>query len=246
MDPANKDLYQIILIGAGILVAILVYFVVAIIRQQRKVYHWQQDRIAAEITTLENERKRIAADLHDELGPVLSAVRLQINHLEPEDETEKMVLARSTSQIDEVIQRFREISYDLMPNTLLRKGLSRAVEEFAEKMQLANGLNINFSGEEQRMQPEKELNVFRIVQEIVHNTIKHARAGSLVIELRFRNNKMLLYTKDDGLGFDYREKEQRGGLGLLNLQSRVALLKGNLQLDTQPGKGTVYNIEIPV
>ena len=136
MDPANKDLYQIILIGADILVAILVYFVVAIIRQQRKVYHWQQDRIAAEITTLENERKRIAADLHDELGPVLSAVRLQINHLEPEDETEKMVLARSTSQIDEVIQRFREISYDLMPNTLLRKGLSRAVEEFAEKMQL--------------------------------------------------------------------------------------------------------------
>jgi two-component system, NarL family, sensor kinase len=90
------------------------------------------------------------------------------------------------------------------------------------------------------------LNVFRIVQEIVHNTIKHARAGSLVIELRFRNNKMLLHTKDDGLGFDYREKEQRGGLGLLNLQSRVALLKGDLQLDTQPGKGTTYHIEIPV
>jgi signal transduction histidine kinase len=247
MHPENQQLYKIILTGAGILLAVLAYFIIAVIRQQRKVYKWQQARIAAEITILENERRRIAADFHDELGPILSAVRLQVNHLEPADETEKIVLDKSSSQIDEVIKRFREISYNLLPNTLVRKGLVTAIEEYAAKMQNTNGLQISFTGSIDRMDADKEVNIYRIIQEVVHNTIKHARATKLAILFSIDNGQLVLKTKDDGVGFNYNEMEAKGGgLGLLNLQSRVDVLNGNLIVNTQPGKGTEFIIQIPV
>jgi two-component system, NarL family, sensor kinase len=247
MYAENKELFIVILVGAGILLAVLIYFVLAVMRQQRRVYRWQQERIAAEITTLENERKRIASDLHDELGPVLSAVRLQINHLEPADETEKVILDKSTGQIDEVIKRFREISYDLLPNTLVRKGLDSAIAEFIDKMQGINGLDIVVAGTIGRLPEEKEINIYRIIQEIVHNTIKHARAGKLQISLERNSNQLLLRTKDDGVGFSYEMMDSHnGGLGLLNLQSRADVLNAELIVQTKQGKGTCFEIKITV
>jgi two-component system, NarL family, sensor kinase len=247
MHPENQQLYKIILTGAGILLAVLAYFIITVVKQQRKIYKWQQARIAAEITTLENERRRIAADFHDELGPILSAVRLQVNHLEPVDETEKIVLDKSSSQIDEVIKRFREISYNLLPNTLVRKGLVTASEEYIAKMQNANGLQISLSGNVERMDSEKEVNIYRIIQEIVHNTIKHARANKLEILFSTSGKQLVIKTNDDGIGFNYSEMEAKaGGLGLLNLQSRVDVLNGNLIVNTLPGKATEFIIQIPV
>lgn len=208
---------------------------------------WQKARIKAEIDTLENERKRIAGDLHDELGPILSAVKLQINHLEPEDETEKIVLEKSSSQIDEIIQRFREISYDLLPNTLVRKGLTKAVDEFIGKMSDANKIKFQFKYPGGLIvQKEKEINIYRIIQEIIHNTIKHARASSLVIELYQKNNLLILQTEDDGIGFNYKALQiESSGLGLLNIQSRVSVLNAQLTVNSEPGKGTSFQVIIP-
>jgi signal transduction histidine kinase len=240
-------MFNVVLISAVILSAIIIYFIIAVVRQQRKVMKWQHARIAAEITTLENERKRIAGDLHDELGPILSAVKLQVNHLEPTDETEKTILERSSNQIDEVIKRFREISYDLLPNTLIRKGLVKATEEFIGRMSEARQLKIEFTSDDTRLPEEKEVNIYRIIQEIVHNTVKHARATFLKIEIQKRGGNLVISTKDDGIGFNYEEKNSSGGgLGLLSLQSRVEVLNGNMQVLTSPGKGTSFIIEIPV
>jgi len=122
MFNQTKDLALLVFVSSTILIAIVVYFLYTFVREQRKIMKWQQARIAAEIETLENERKRIATDLHDEIGPVLSAVKLQINHLEPQEEVEKAILDKSSNQIDFIIQKFRDISYNLLPNTLVRKG----------------------------------------------------------------------------------------------------------------------------
>ncbi len=100
MFNQTKDLAVTIILSSVLVITIIVYFLYTFIRQQRKILKWQQARIAAEIETLEAERKRIATDLHDEIGPVLSAVKLQINHLEPVEEQEQMVLQKSSSQID--------------------------------------------------------------------------------------------------------------------------------------------------
>jgi two-component system, NarL family, sensor kinase len=243
----EEEVFDAVLISAIIVALIIIFFIISITREHKKVLNWQQARIAAEINTLENERKRIADDLHDELGPLLSAIKLQINHLEPVDETEVAVLEKSSEQIDSIIQRFREISYDLLPNTLVRKGLIKATEEFISKLKPLHPLDISFTHCEFTLLPEREINLYRILQEIIHNTVKHARATALSISIQKNNKMLLLKTKDDGIGFNYSEKTQIArGLGLLSIQSRVELLGGQLLVTSQPGAGTIFEIEMPL
>ena len=240
-------MFNAVLISAVILILIISFFIISIVSEHRRVVKWQQARIAAEINTLENERKRIANDLHDELGPLLSAIKLQINHLEPTDETETAVLEKSSNQIDSIIQRFREISYDLLPNTLVRQGLIKATEEFISKLKPIHPLDIFFSYVDFTLLPEREINLYRILQEIIHNTVKHARATTLNISIQKNNKTLLLKTKDDGIGFNYSEKTQiASGLGLLSIHSRVELLGGQLLVTSQPGSGTIFEIEMPL
>lgn len=240
-------MFNVVVIAAAIVAVIIAFFVFSVVREHKKVLKWQQARIRAEINTLESERKRIAGDLHDELGPMLSAIKLQINHLEPHDATETAVLQKSSEQIDSVIQRFREISYDLLPNTLVRKGFIRATEEFIGKLRMLHPLQIVFTTCDFSLSPERELNLYRIVQEIIHNTIKHARANTLNIYIRKNGKTILLQTLDDGIGFNFTEKTQIAeGLGLLSLHSRVEILGGKLTLLSQPGSGTSFEIELPL
>jgi signal transduction histidine kinase len=247
MYTENKEIINLLIIAVSFLAVFVAYFIITMIRQQRKVSRWQQARIAAEINTLENDRKRIASDLHDELGPLLSAIKLQINHLEPVNETETAVLEKSSNQIDSIIQRFREISYDLLPNTLVRKGFIKATDEFIGKLKLLHPLKIVFTTDEFSLTPEREVNLYRVLQEIIHNTLKHSRATMLDISIQKKGESILLKTKDDGIGFNYKEKTQLAkGLGLLSLQSRAELLGGQLKVITQPGAGTSFEIEIPV
>lgn len=247
MYSKEEQLYKVIIIAVLILALITGYFIYSITRNKNRMLRWQEARIKAEIDTLENERKRIAGDLHDELGPMLSAVKLQVNHLEPGDETEKLILKKSSGQIDEIIQRFREISYNLLPNTLVRKGLTKAVDEFIGKMSEAHSINIQFHyPQELKVAVEKEINIYRIIQEITHNTIKHSRANTLTINLEEKNKQLILQTTDNGIGFNYNPQQtENSGLGLLNMQSRVAVLNAQLTVITEPGKGTVYHIIIP-
>jgi signal transduction histidine kinase len=241
------DMFNVLLISAIIVTLIITFFIISIVRENKRVLKWQHDRIAAEINTLENERKRIADDLHDELGPLLSAIKLQINHLEPVDESESAALEKSNIQIDSIIQRFREISYDLLPNTLVRKGFITATEEFIGKVKPIYPLNIDFISDKFTLSPEKELTLYRILQEIIHNTVKHARATQLTIQIHKKGKAIVLKTKDDGIGFNYTEKTQIAhGLGLLSIHSRVELLGGDQTINSQPGEGTSFEIEIPL
>jgi signal transduction histidine kinase len=243
----QADMFKVVLISALIVTLIISFFIISIMREHKKVLKWQQARIAAEINTLENERKRIADDLHDELGPLLSAIKLQINHLEPNNETETAVLEKSSDQIDCIIQRFREISYDLLPNTLVRKGFTKATEEFINKLKPVHPLKISFNYCDFILLPEREINLYRILQEIIHNTVKHARATSLIVNIEKNNKTLLLKTKDDGIGFNYSEKTQIAkGLGLLSIHSRVELLGGQLSVTSQLGSGTIFEIEMPL
>jgi two-component system, NarL family, sensor kinase len=241
-------MFNVVLIAAVILTLIIVLFGLTIVREQKKVLKWQQARIAAEINILENDRKRIAGDLHDELGPLLSAIKLQINHLEPSGEMETAVLEKSSNQIDEIIQRFREISYDLLPNTLVRKGFIKATDEFIGKLKDVHPLRISFTSCEFSLEPQRELNLYRIVQEIIHNSIKHSQAAELLINITQKGHNILFSSKDNGIGFSYTQKKHiaGSGLGLLSIHSRVELLGGELLLSSAPGEGTLFEIDIPL
>jgi signal transduction histidine kinase len=243
----NTIYYTTLLIGCLVGVIIL-FFVVSIIRYHKRYVRLQRDRILAEVTILENERRRIAGDLHDSLGPLLSAVKLNMSSIEPENSFERQVLEKSGKYIDEIIANMREISYNLLPSSLERKGLVEAVREFIGHLHSASPVRIQLHCWKEIVIPkEKEIHVFRMVQEIVHNTIKHSGARHLHIGISHESNRLLVMTKDDGHGFDAQKvRESSEGLGLRSLESRAEILRGVLTIESKPQEGTRYYIEIPL
>jgi len=248
MHTTETKIYTTIIIAAGVLGIILVYFVINIIRQQRKNLIFQKEKIQAEITTLENERRRIASDLHDDLGPLLSAVKLQINSVEVPDIEDKELIERSGLYIDNILARIREISNNLMPQALARKGLVIALQEFIDNLTLGHPFDIQFvSTGDIALKDDKEIHLYRIILEIIHNALKHSQASNLNVLLRSENNRLRVDIADNGSGFEYHTINKTGaGLGLKNIESRVEMLRGELYVETQPGEGTKYRIEIPL
>ena len=227
---------------------IIACFFVSIIRYHRKYMRLQREKILAEITIRENEHRRIAGDLHDSLGPLLSAVKLNISSVDIESSSDRAILEKTGGYLDEIIGSLRRISYELLPNTLERKGLVEAIREFITPIRHRQSVNIQlYVLKEIRIPKEKEIHIFRMIQEIVENTIKHADAHNLQIGFSEDAGHLLCLIKDDGRGFD-KEKvlADSSGLGLRSLESRCEILNGVLTLDSMPGAGTNYFIKIPI
>jgi signal transduction histidine kinase len=248
MDTQEKEIYNAILIAVGAISAIGIYFFVALLRQQKRFRALSQAKIKAEITTLENERSRIAADLHDEVGPLLSAIKLQINNIDGADAAESALIGKTSLHIDDVIKKMRDISNDLLPNVLVRRGLVPAVADFIAKVQPATTMRIGLEhNNPARFLANIEVNAYRIVQEVVHNAIKHAQAKTLGIHIKIEPQRLQITTQDDGVGFDYnRIRDTKSGLGLLNLQSRTDVMSGDFAFESLLGKGTKYYFDIPL
>lgn len=244
----ESDVLFIVIVVAILLGIIITYFLITIIRHQRRNLDLHKAKILAEITTLENERKRIASDLHDELGPLLAAVKLQITNLESTSEHDVSLIQKSSGHIDDIIKKLREISNNLLPNTLIRKGVTAAIADFISRLSDVHPLRISFDyPQDLKIDKDKEINLYRILQEIIHNTLKHAQAVNLRIKFVREEDHLVLMTEDDGVGFNYNEKSKlSSGLGLLNLQSRTEVMGGEFTWASDKGKGTKYMFEIPV
>lgn len=247
MDTQETKIYTAILISGIVLGIIIFYFIISIIRQQRRTLQIQKQSVQVQITALEKDRARIASDLHDELGPMLSAVKMKINSFELTEEDDRIEIEKTNTHIDDMLKRMREIAFDLMPNSLLRKGLVMAVREFVQYTGKNTALQIEFSADASiTLSEPKTINMYRIVQEIIHNTIKHAKATKLVLELQQGKNKIIFKAADNGVGFDqHRQLKENMGIGLKNLLSRTEMLQGEMFLESKKGKGTAYTFEIP-
>ena len=208
-----------------IIALILVSFIAIILLHHRRYVKLQKERIFAEITMQENERKRIASNLHDSLGPLLSSVKLNMNSIEVANQEDQEIINRASQHIDEIITNLRQISYSLLPNTLQRNGLNEAVREFTRDIQGKHNLQIHLSLlKELGLSKEKEIHVFRILQEMIYNTLKHASAKNLYIGISQENRNLEIVVKDDGKGFDVQKtKKESHGFGLKSLESRVEI-----------------------
>jgi signal transduction histidine kinase len=207
-----------------------------------------KEKLEIEINTLEKERKRIAADLHDELGPLLSSVRLQIACLETQDKEDLEILEASRKHIDTVLVRLREIANDLMPTVLLRKGLQEALREFINSINAGSvALKIDYEVDMPDLNDlAREIHIFRILQEIIHNAIKHSKAGKLRIRIEKKEGQLLINVQDNGQGFDADKMLASGtGHGLSNIYSRIDVLKGYIHIKSKKEKGTEISMEIP-
>lgn len=202
--------------------------------------------ILAEITAIEKERARIAYDLHDELGPLLSSIKLKVNIFELSDANDKIQIEKINENFDTVLNRMREISYNLTPNVLKRTGLVSALSEYIYNINNSRILKISFNYSDALLLDENSsVNIYRIVQEIIHNTIKHAAASQLDIKFKSEKNKLIISLKDDGIGFDQKEVLNKGGLGLKSLYNRSQLMNGKMFLNSNEGTGTEFTFEIP-
>lgn len=241
----DRIFYTTVLL-CSLLSVIIIFFITSIIRYHRRYIHLQRERITAEIRLLENERKRIATDLHDSLGPLLSTVKLNIGSVEVEDQRDKQVITKSSRYIDEIIASMRQISYDLLPNTLERKGLLEAIREFTDHLGHSALLEVNvYAVNPIQPHPDRDIHIFRIIQEIIHNTLKHAGAKKLDIGFSQDEKELLILIHDDGKGFNVEKAKDSMGLGLKSLEIRTDIMHGTINIRSNPGEGTHYYVRIP-
>jgi len=209
--------------------------------------------LSAVIQAEERERQRFAKDMHDGLGPLLSTIKLYVNELKSmtssQKEREEMV-NYSNELIDEAVVATRNISNNLMPSVINEYGLVKALESFCDKVNKVNKINIKFETEnlEERLDQNLELIFFRVISELINNTIKHAKAKNIFILLVKNEDKLDLYFKDDGIGFNVEEilTTKNLGMGLKNIISRVKSINGKYSFNSIPKEGFTIKIEVSI
>lgn len=248
MDTNETTIYLAVIITVIVISIIIGYFAISIIRQQKRNLELQKLNALTEIASMEKERARIATDLHDDLGPVLSVVKFRINHAVDNGADAKDELEKASSQLDDLIARMREVANNLMPSALLRKGINGAIEEFATSTATASGVAIDFIADpELVLTGTQSINVYRIVQELIHNGIKHAKSNLIEIKVSTKDKVVTIFYRDNGIGFDYEQIMEEGtGFGLKSLTSRTSIMGGSLRIESAPQKGTAYSIDIPL
>lgn len=259
-EPGNADIVLVYFIGtfAMLLLAGAIFFFFIIYQKRllrkeleiNKIKATQQEEILKNtVQAQEKERKRIAQDLHDEVGAMLSVVKLNVGRIEKKTiDTKPRQLATETKlYLDDVITQVRRISRDLMPPSLEKLGLSFALQEMVNWINKSDHIKIEFSksGESFRFDIKKELAVFRIIQELVNNALKHSKASHVFIKMRFTEKYMAVSVTDNGVGFDI-DKLESTGLGLKNLESRSELMGVKYKMNSHPGKGTFAVLKLNV
>lgn len=257
-EIARQQQIRNILIGGFIFILILILLLYNSYRLTQKnkdqlIYNRQQNELFnAIVSTQDRERKRIAQDIHDSLGSVLSAAKLKLSSLEESkkpfsgDQLEKY--QTTLILLNEASTELRNISHNIMPATLSKLGLVAAIRNLVDKISTNTGLHISFTAYklEERLEETVEVSIYRIVLELINNIVKHARATKSSIQLVRYPAYINLMIEDDGKGFNKEEvSDEKKGIGLGNILSRVEYLKGTMEIDSSPGKGTTFIVEIP-
>ncbi len=243
----------VMLVLAGFIILFVVFYQKRMIQEQLKRQQleldFQQKMMEAALESQENERRRLAADLHDSVGGMLSTIRVGLTAIAKQI-PDSHNIEQSKKMLDDTISSVRRISLDLMPSTLEKFGLVPAIKEICERIQSTALMPVNFHelGEVQFIEQKKELKIFRIVQELLNNAIKHAQATVIDISI-FADDQFKIIVEDDGIGFDaglkYNDTQSTNGLGLYNIANRARLLNATLDFDNQVKKGSKITLTVP-
>ena len=202
----------------------------------------------------ENERRRIGREIHDGLGPLVSYVRFSFDSLVEQINSHKFppseLLRNISETIDIVSEDLRSLSHRLVPRILDEFGLYSAFNNLISKLNESKKVSIEFYTNiksESRFDDEIELNIYRCAQEVINNAIKYAKANHILVQIIQHKQSIILMVEDDGVGFVRSLLERNHqGIGLTNVETRVKLLEGEFNLDSEIGRGTVVSIEIPL
>ena len=219
-------------------------------RMKQAVLEQQQLAASAVMKAEEKERQRIAKDLHDGVGQMMSAAKMNLsafeNELQFSNTEQKLSFERIIGLVDESCKEVRTVSHQMMPNMLLKSGLGKAVAEFLDKIdQKVIKVNLHVEGLQERLNEDVEIVLYRVLQECVNNVIKHSGASQLDIALIKDKDGISATIEDNGKGFDPQQLGEESGIGLKNMKARIDYLNGSIDFDSSPGKGTLVAIHLP-
>jgi signal transduction histidine kinase len=219
-------------------------------RFQTEINKQQQEILRTTIAVQDQERKRIAEDLHDSLGSILSATKLKLSSIAEDnsDNAKQEKLLDTLSLLDEAVAEMKHIAYNIMPATLSRLGLIAALQNLFNRITTKSGLKINYSthGFAERLNESTELGIYRIVLESINNVVRHAAADNVTVQLVRYPEYINITVEDDGKGFSSQSANLPSmGSGLSNIASRVKNLNGTLDIDSNSGSGTTIVVDIP-
>lgn len=254
----NQLKFAVVLLVSVILVLVILYFWLKYIRQ-KKLNQERETALNLKINSLknenelvslyammegeENERKRIARDLHDGLGSSLSSIKMRVAQIANESEQEKE-MQQIYHLLDNAVKELRQVAYNLIPETLLKLGLDQALNDLC----FAYGseqVTITYQGSQigNNILKSHQITIYRIVQELIYNAVKHSKGSHIIVDCSQNQNLFLITVEDNGKGFDPDILENSKGIGLRSIKTRVELLNGKMEI-TSNEEGTTINIEL--
>ncbi len=264
MEEQGSYIVSLVLVGIGAMFILIITFLLAFNVSQRRKFRYRQDvmnlreeqqnlLMEAAIRAEENERKRIAEELHDDVGALLSATKLYMYHINtgPLDERDRESHEKCIDLLGESINKVRTISHNLHSAMMEDMGLNEGIRGFLRKVEQSNSLVILVELDESynRLPQGKDINVYRIIQELCNNILKHANAKSLAVRSWPENKHINFQLQHDGHGLTQEKFEELrfsgNGLGLKNIQNRIALLKGEIIFDVNATNSSVL-LKIPI
>lgn len=199
----------------------------------------------------ENERIRIAKDLHDGLGGLLTSAKIHLDKVQEHlNEVKNLdIYSKASSIIDKAHDEVRRISHNLMPGDLRAGGLPVAIRQLVHELKTIHSVDADLEMvgfNEERLPQQVEFSTYRIIQELINNIVKYADANHVFVQLSRFENEMQVVVEDDGVGFDMDKALEKSGLGIRSIIMRVEQMKGSIDIDSTPGKGTSVTINIPL
>ncbi len=227
------------------------FFILGIRNYLRRKLQKQKIQLEKELA-VEQERIRMARELHDGLGSMLSGIKHSFTAIKNEahlDNDEQQKFDYTIDKLDDSIKDLRAISHTMFSAELLEEGLEAAIKNYCNSISITAKLPVAFESIYQQpsgLNGEQAFHIFRVVQELVQNIIKHAKATEVVVQLSYNSGMLSVTVEDNGIGFDIHKVKQHDGIGLKNVESRVKMLHGKMDVQSHPGKGTSVFIEVPV
>jgi two-component system NarL family sensor kinase len=252
MPDQYTEVVAVIIAGAILALLLVGFIVTMLIVYRRRQYKQEQELLNARLEIQEHILKNLSEEIHDNIGQMLSVLKLTLGAIPAQTDSETSdFIKESKGMVNMIITSVSDLSKSLHTDRILKIGILEAVRFELEKIEKTNLFTTAFNCADYtfRLETENEIFLFRIIQEILNNIIKHSRANNIQVSF-FCKERFIVFTfADNGVGFDVREALQKSaanrGIGLTSMTNRAKLIGGQLNINSQPGKGTIITIEIP-